>query len=70
MNGSPFFDHLETLQPEEREVLLFSKLPALLATLQREMPGWKAHLAGIDPASITSSAALAKLPVLRKSELT
>jgi len=70
MNGSPFFDDLETRRLEEREAQLFSKLPALLAMLQREMPGWNAHLAGIDPASIASRAALAKLPVLRKSELT
>lgn len=70
MNGSPFFDHLEIRQPDEREAQLFSKLPVLLAKLQNEMPGWKAHLAGIDPASIASRAALAKLPVLRKAELT
>ena len=70
MNGSPFFDNLETRQPEEREAQLFSKLPALLAKLKTGMPGWTAHLAGVDPAQVTSQTALAQLPVLRKSELT
>ena len=70
MNGSPFFDTLETRQPEEREAQLFSKLPALLAQLKTGMPGWAAHLAGVDPAQVTSQTALAQLPVLRKSELT
>src|SRR5947199_3258836 len=32
-------------------------------------PGWAKHLAGIDPKSVRSRAALAKLPVLRKSAL-
>ena len=32
-------------------------------------PGWAKHLAGVDPKSVTSRAALAKLPVLRKSAL-
>ncbi len=32
-------------------------------------PGWAKHLAGLDPGTITSRAALAKLPVLRKSDL-
>ena len=30
--------------------------------------GWKKHLAGIDPKSIATRAALAKLPLLRKSD--
>ena len=33
-------------------------------------PGWATQLAGLDPNAVTSRAALAKLPVLRKSELT
>jgi len=31
--------------------------------------GWAKHLAGVDPGTVTSRAALAKLPVLRKSDL-
>ena len=33
------------------------------------MPGWAAHLGAIDPAAITTRAALAALPVMRKSDL-
>jgi phenylacetate-CoA ligase len=32
-------------------------------------PGWARHLAGVDAKAVTSRAALAKLPVLRKSDL-
>ena len=32
-------------------------------------PGWARQLAGVDPKAVTSRAALAKLPVLRKSDL-
>ena len=32
-------------------------------------PGWAKHLKGVDPKSVTSRAALAKLPVLRKSDI-
>jgi phenylacetate-CoA ligase len=70
MQDSSFFDDLETRQPQEREAQLFRKLPALLAKLKGEMPGWAAHLANVDPAGVTSWEALAQLPVLRKSELT
>jgi hypothetical protein len=33
-------------------------------------PGWGKHLKGIDTKSLNSRAALAKLPVLRKADLT
>ncbi len=32
-----------------------------------DAPGWAKHLAGVDARSVTSRAALARLPVLRKS---
>src|ERR1035438_10918947 len=32
-------------------------------------PGWATNLAGVDPKSVTSRAALAKLPVLHKSDI-
>ncbi len=70
MEGNPYFDHLETREPLEREAQLFTKLPALLAKLKSGMPGWAAHLGSVDPASIADRPALARLPVLRKSELT
>jgi phenylacetate-CoA ligase len=62
------FDHLETRDPEERERDLFARLPALIAHALTA-PGWAAQLAGVDPQAVRSRAALAELPLLRKSEL-
>ena len=64
----PHYDTLETRDPEERERDFFGRLPDFIA-LALSAPGWAEHLAGIDPKAVTSRAALAKLPVLRKSEL-
>ncbi len=67
--SNQFHDELETRDPEIREAEYFKTLPGLLADTIAASPGWAAHLAGIDPASITSRQALASLPVLRKKEL-
>ncbi len=69
MDGSPFFDAFETRDPEQRETELFSKLPAFLARLQRDYPGWRTRLSGVDAAGVSSRRALASLTLLRKSEL-
>ena len=61
-------DSLETRPPEQRERELMARLPELVARAQ-SAPGWSRMLEGVDAASITSRAALAKLPVTRKSEL-
>jgi phenylacetate-CoA ligase len=63
-----FYDALETRAPETREREQFSKLPDLIARAMGA-PGWAAQLAGVEPKSVTSRAALAGLPVLRKSDL-
>ena len=63
-----FYDDLETRAPEAREREQFSKLPDLLARAMTA-PGWAEQLEGITPQSVNSRAALAQLPVLRKSEL-
>jgi phenylacetate-CoA ligase len=62
------YDSLETRDPDDREREFSSQLPDLMAIALRA-PGWATQLAGIDPHAVTSRAALAKLPVLRKSEL-
>ena len=62
------YDSLETRDPEDRERDFFLALPDLIALALRA-PGWTAQLAGIDPHAVTTRAELAKLPVLRKSEL-
>src|SRR5262252_6650019 len=62
------YDALETRAPDERETDLFARLPGILHHAMAA-PAYAAHLKGIDPALITSRDALARLPVLRKSEL-
>jgi phenylacetate-CoA ligase len=62
------YDALETRAPAMREAELFARLPNLLHKALAA-PGYAEHLGGIDPARITSRAALATLPVLRKSAL-
>jgi phenylacetate-CoA ligase len=61
------FDSLETRDSAAREQDLFARLPAQIAHAM-SAPGWARHL-GADPKSVTGRAALAKLPVLRKSAL-
>jgi phenylacetate-CoA ligase len=62
------YDARETRDPREREAELFARLPEVLRRAMAA-PAYGARLAGIDPATVTSRAALAKLPVLRKSDL-
>ena len=46
----------------------FAALPKIVAHAM-QAPGWAKHLKGVDPKSVTSRAALAKLPVLHKSDI-
>jgi phenylacetate-CoA ligase len=62
------YDALETREPTEREADLLSRLPDVLR-MAMAAPAYADRFKGIDPASITSRAALARLPVLRKSDL-
>src|SRR5206468_6651309 len=62
------YDALETREPAKREAELFSRLPDVLRKALAA-PAYAERLRGIDPAAVTSRAALAHLPVLRKSEL-
>ena len=62
------YDALETRDPSAREAELFSRLPDVLRKALAT-PGYTEHFGSIDPARINSRAALATLPVLRKSDL-
>jgi phenylacetate-CoA ligase len=62
------YDISETRNPAQRESELFARLPDVLRHAIAA-PAYAERLRGVDPASITSRAALAALPVLRKSEL-
>jgi phenylacetate-CoA ligase len=66
---SSFYDALEQRSPDVREAELLQALPGQIASAQRHAPAFASLLAGVDPASITTRAALAQLPVTRKHEL-
>jgi phenylacetate-CoA ligase len=62
------YDSLESRDPPAREQALLSALPALL-TRAMQAPGWADILRGVTAGDINSRAALAQLPVTRKSAL-
>jgi phenylacetate-CoA ligase len=63
------YDALETRDPEARERELLAQLPRQIAHARTRAPAFATLLAAIDPAAVTTRAALAGLPVTRKSEL-
>jgi phenylacetate-CoA ligase len=63
-----YYDARETRDPAEREAELFARLPDIVCQAMVG-PAYAERLKGVEPSSITSRAALARLPVLRKSEL-
>ena len=62
------YDALETRDQASREADLFARLPDVLRRAMAA-PAYAERLRGTDPAAVTNRAALARLPVLRKSEL-
>src|SRR6185312_12451839 len=62
------YDSVETRTPSLRESEEFAVLPKIVARAMAA-PGWAKHLNGVDPKTVTSRAALAKLPVLSKSDI-
>ncbi|MCX8018095.1 MAG: phenylacetate--CoA ligase family protein, partial [Rhodocyclaceae bacterium] len=64
-----YYDALETRDPAERERDLMARLPAQIAHAKAHAPWFAESLRDVEPASITSRAALARLPVVRKHEL-
>ena len=62
------YDALETRDPAVRECEQFAALPGIVARAM-SAPGWAKQLAGVDPKSVNSRAALARLPVLRKADV-
>ena len=64
-----FFDDLETRAPAEREAALMAALPRQIAHAQACSTAMGEILTGVDAVGVTSRAALARLPVTRKSEL-
>jgi phenylacetate-CoA ligase len=68
VNDDALFDALEARAPAEREAALMAAMPAQVRAAQATA-AFAEILAGVDAQSITSRAALAALPVTRKSQL-
>lgn len=67
--STEFYDALEARDPAAREAALMAALPAQIAHAQASSPAYAELLAGVDAATITTRAALAQLPLTRKSSL-
>ena len=65
-----YYDALETRDPEQRERDLFAALPRQVAHAKANAPAFAELYKSVDPAAVNSRAALARLPVIRKHELT
>lgn len=63
------YDRLELRDPAVREHDLLAALPGQVAHAQAATSAFAEILAGVNAAAVTSRAALARLPVTRKSEL-
>ncbi|HEY8613227.1 MAG TPA: AMP-binding protein [Roseomonas sp.] len=66
---STFFDALETRAPEVREAAVMARLPGFLTRAVAGSAHARRVMGGTAPADVASRAALARLPVTRKSEL-
>jgi phenylacetate-CoA ligase len=64
-----YFDALETRSDEERQAAQMAALATQVAHARANTPAFAELLKDVDPASITSREALARLPVTRKHEL-
>ncbi len=62
------YDKRETRDDSAREKDLMKRLPQVMAAAMK-VPAWRRHLGKIDPRAITTRAALAELPVQRKSDM-
>ncbi len=69
MHDNAFYDALETRGAADREASLLAALPACVAQAKAQSPAMAEHLANVDTAAVTSRAALARVPVLRKAAL-
>jgi phenylacetate-CoA ligase len=64
-----FYDDLETRSPDQRERDLFAALPGHIRNAKENAPYFTDLLADVDADAITDRAALAGVPVTRKSDL-
>jgi phenylacetate-CoA ligase len=67
---SAYFDRQETRSPSSRELALYRNLRAILGIARHRAPALRAQLRGVELAKLSNAAALAAVPVMRKSDLT
>jgi phenylacetate-CoA ligase len=64
-----YFDELETRDPDLRDHAQFRSLAEQLANAKANAPAFGEILKDVDPSAVHDRAALAKLPIIRKSDL-
>ena len=69
MTAPEHFDSLETRDPEVREREQLAALARQVAHAKAHAPAFARILSDVDAGSVTTRAALAKVPVTRKSQL-
>ena len=69
MSTNNHYDALETRDPQQREAALMQALPAQLAQARSHSAAFAEILKDVDPLAVTGRAALARLPVTRKTDL-
>lgn len=67
--ANELFDEREARDPAERETALMSQLPSLIAAAKQHCPAYRYLFSQVEPATVVDRAALAQLPLTRKSEL-
>lgn len=68
-NGGSYFDRQEVRGPADRERSIFHALPGLIRHAIDNCAFYRETLHSLDPDGVTDRAALAAVPVLRKSDL-
>jgi len=68
-SGRTYFDRQEVREPSERERSIFHALPGLIRHAIDNAPFFREHLVGVEPDAVTSRAALARLPLVRREML-
>ncbi len=68
-NGGTYYDRQEVRSPADREASMFHALPGLIRHALDNAPYFAEQLAGVEPDAVVDRSALARLPLLRKSEL-
>lgn len=66
---SAHYDRLETRSPQSRDTAAYRTLRAMLGIARHRAPALRAQLKGVELARLNGPAALAAVPVVRKSDL-